>query len=141
MTWKLFTVHLPTFRSFNRHEPGVRFLVRFGLSRGISLDVFTIFCCTSDTWSMSMPPHTLRTMGGVVMVIRVVVDLSESVSVHDLWQFLALVPHWHDNDRDIRAMDATGLAARYLEVELSPSLGPDTPPEHLVGNGTTRRGA
>jgi len=55
------------------------------------------------------------------MAISIVLDLTQAVSVHDLWQFLSLVPHWHDQDRDIRAMDVKGLAVRYLEVEINPS--------------------
>lgn len=55
------------------------------------------------------------------MAISIVLDLSQAVSVHDLWQFLSFVPQWHDHDRDIRSMDVKGLAVRGLEVEINPS--------------------
>ncbi len=54
------------------------------------------------------------------MAISVVLDLTQEVSVHDLWQFLSLVPQWHDRDKDIRAMDIAGLAVRSLEIEIAP---------------------
>ena len=53
------------------------------------------------------------------MAIHVVLDLTEAVSVQDLWRFLAFVPHWYDEGKDIRATDVRGLATRYLEIELS----------------------
>jgi hypothetical protein len=55
------------------------------------------------------------------MAIVVMLDLSDSVSVHDLWQFLSFVPHWFDKDKDIRVTDAQGLATRWLEIEVSGS--------------------
>jgi hypothetical protein len=60
-------------------------------------------------------------MKGDAMAISIVLDLSEAISVHDLWQFLSFVPQWHDHDKDIRAMDVKGLAVRYLQVEVNPS--------------------
>jgi len=59
------------------------------------------------------------------MTISIVLDLSKAVSVHDLWQFLSFVPMWQDHEKDIRALDAKGLAVRWLEIELgaSPDLG------------------
>jgi hypothetical protein len=60
-------------------------------------------------------------MKGDAMVMSIVLDLAQAVSVHDLWQFLSFVPTWHDNDKDIRAIDVKGLAVRYLEVEIAPS--------------------
>lgn len=58
------------------------------------------------------------------MAISVVLDLTKAVSVHDLWQFLSLVPQWHDEDKDIRAMDLKGLGVRFFEVEIAPSSEP-----------------
>jgi hypothetical protein len=60
-------------------------------------------------------------MKGDAMAISVLLDLSQAVSVHDLWQFLSFVPIWHDHDKDIRVMDVKGLSVRWLEVELNPS--------------------
>ncbi len=60
-------------------------------------------------------------MKGDAMAISILLDLSEAVSVHDLWQFLSFVPNWHDHDKDIRVTDVKGLAVRWLEVELNPS--------------------
>lgn len=70
---------------------------------------------------------------GDAMAISIVLDLAEAVSVHDLWQFLSFVPHWHDHDKDIRAMDVKGLAVRYLEVEINPS--PDSDNRRPTGGG------
>jgi hypothetical protein len=71
-------------------------------------------------------------MKGDAMAISVLLDLSQAVSVHDLWQFLSFVPNWHDNDNDIRAMDVKGLAVRWLEVELNPS--PDSGNRSAMGD-------
>jgi hypothetical protein len=60
------------------------------------------------------------------MTISVLLDLTEAVSVNDLWQFLSLVPQWHDGEKDIRAMDVKGLGVRFLEVEIAPSSEPDS---------------
>lgn len=74
-------------------------------------------------------------MKGDAMVMSIVLDLAQAVSVHDLWQFLSFVPTWHDNDKDIRAMDVKGLAVRYLEVEIAPS--PESGNRSATGGGAS----
>ncbi|WP_133247467.1 hypothetical protein [Arthrobacter sp. H-02-3] len=72
---------------------------------------------------------------GDAMAISIVLDLAEAVSVHDLWQFLSFVPQWHDHDKDVRVMDARGLAVRYLEVEINAS--PDSGSKSPTGGGAS----
>lgn len=69
------------------------------------------------------------------MTISIVLDLSQAVSVHDLWQFLSFVPQWHDHDKDIRAMDVKGLAVRWLEVEIN--AAPDSGNRSPTGDASS----
>ncbi|KIS27837.1 hypothetical protein TV39_08885 [Arthrobacter sp. SPG23] len=66
------------------------------------------------------------------MTMSVVLDLSESVSVNDLQQFLAFAPLWHDNDQDIRVTDERGLSIRFLELQLPPNGPSDTSKSRLA---------
>lgn len=53
------------------------------------------------------------------MAIVVLLDLNEPVSVHDLRQFLSLVPQGYDEQRDLRSTDSQGVNIRSLDIHLA----------------------